>query len=121
MLSNDNFVTQFNMSDGSCCSLVYSALGSGKMSKERMEAFFDGKSLVMDDYLSLSGYGLPSSFNATSKTQDKGHEDLLNKFFDAAAKSDCESPIPFERIYWATKMSLVVDKLARVGGGFETF
>jgi len=121
VLSNDNFVTQFNMSDGSCCSLVYSALGSGKMSKERMEVFFDGKSLVMDDYSSLSGYGLPSSFNVTSKAQDKGHEDLLNKFFDAATKSDCESPIPFERIFLATKMSLVVDKLARVGGGFETF
>jgi predicted dehydrogenase/NADPH:quinone reductase-like Zn-dependent oxidoreductase len=119
ILSNDNFVAQLQMADGSCCSLTYTAIGSNKMSKERLELFVDGKSVVMDDFVKLEGFGLPSKFNRKSTIADKGHAALLNKFFEAAAIANFEWPIPRERIMTATKLSLIVDKLCRAGGGFE--
>ena len=119
MASNDNVSVQLRMDDGSCCSLIYTAVGSTAMNKERMEIFFDGKSIVMDDYKELKGYGLPISFNQKAGYPDKGHEVLLEKFVKAAKTENPKSPIPVERILLATKISLIVDKLARSGGGFE--
>ena len=120
MLSmTDNFTAQLRMSDGSCCSLFYSAIGSGDMGKERMEAFFDGKSIIMDDFYELKGFGLSQDFNQISRTQDKGHEALLRKFFTASQNPNFELPIPVSRILLATQVSLIVDELARRGGGWQ--
>lgn len=119
LLSTDNFIAQIKMADGSCCSLTYTSLGHSDMGKERMEVFFDGKSLVMEDYLKLKGYGLPVLFNNSSSLPDKGHKNLIEKFMEQAGKRDGKSPISFERIAVATEISLVVDELARVGGGFK--
>jgi hypothetical protein len=82
-----------------------------------MEVFFDGKSIIMNDYLQLQGFGLPKSFNQSSKTQDKGHEALLQEFFTAAQTANSKPPIPYQRILIATKISLIVDELVRSGGG----
>lgn len=119
--SSDNFIAQMSMSDGSCCSLTYTSLGHGALGKEYMELFFDGKSIIMDDYLKLTGYGLPISFNKEVRIADKGHETLLRKFFEATLSSNPVSPISFERIYTATKISFIVDQLARAGGGSKEF
>lgn len=121
ILAQDNFVATLLMSDGSCCSLTYSSFGSRDMEKERMEILFDGKSILMQDYKVLKGYGLPLSFNRTSKYPDKGHEALFSKFVNEAKKEGGVAPISIERIIDATKISLVVDKLARKNGGFEFF
>jgi predicted dehydrogenase/threonine dehydrogenase-like Zn-dependent dehydrogenase len=115
----DNFVAQIGMSDGSCCSLVYTSLGNDSMGKEYMELFFDGKSIVMDDYLSLKGYGFPLSFNKKVKVADKGHFNLFSKFLVAAKDHNGVSPVSFDNIAKVTKLSLIVDRLARAGGGYE--
>jgi len=121
VLLTDNFTAQISMSDGSCCTLIYSSQGNTSSGKEYMELFFDGKTIVMNDFLSLKGYGLPSSFNESVKQQDKGHQKLLEKFFDAAQNKGAPNPIPHDRIIMATQISLVVDTLARKGGGLEFF
>lgn len=121
IVSNDNAIINLSMKDGSCCSLIYTAIGDGNMGKERMEIFFDGKSILMDDYLRLKGYGLPIAFNRKVGAADKGHENLLTQFINVAKKSNKQLPISFSRIIMATKISLIADKLARNGGGFEIF
>ena len=113
--SADNFVTQIRMSDGSCCSLLYTSIGSAESGKERMELFFDGKSIIMNDFYELNGFGLPKSFDMLSKTQDKGHEALLQEFFIATQTPSFQPPIPFERILLATEISLIVDELIKTG------
>jgi predicted dehydrogenase len=110
LLSNDNFSVHINYEDGSICSLVFTSLGNKLLAKERMELFFDGKSIVMDDYKVLEGYGLKKSFNHKSKYPDKGHGNLLEKFFEAVQNGH-ESPISVERILAATKMSLEINKI----------
>lgn len=115
----DNVTATITMSDGSTCSLIYSSLGGSGMSKEHMEIFFDGKSIVMNDFLELKGYGLPASFDKKVSVQEKGHEQLFAQFFKAAGDKNQPSPIPIERILRATELTLIVDKLARAGGGLE--
>ena len=119
--TTDNFIAQVNMSDGSRCSLLYSSLGHNSMSKEYMELFFDGKSIIMDDYKKLEGFGLASSFNEDVKRADKGHQNLIAAFFASLDNETPKMPIPFERIYTTTLLSLIADKLARKGGGCYEF
>lgn len=108
----DNFSVQISFDDGSICSLLYTAIGNTELAKEQMELFFDGKSIVMDDYKTLRGYGLSRSFNRTIKTPDKGHKTLVTHFFDAARRNR-PSPIPVNRILLATKISLQVNDMIR--------
>lgn len=117
-LATDNLSVQMRMSDGSLCNFVYTALGNPKVNKEYMEIFFDGKTIIMDDYVQLKGFGLPMSFNKKVSSQDKGHEALMRAFFKAAQTSPVVSPIPFERISVATEVSIIVTELARQGGGY---
>jgi len=119
LLSTDNFTATISMSDGSCCSFIYTAIGNSSMGKERMEIFFDGKSLVMDDFLELTGYGMPMSFNQKVNVQDRGHQRLLYEFFAATKTKDFQPPIPYERIILATELSFVVNRLAVAGGGTQ--
>lgn len=80
------------------------------MNKELMEIFFDGKSIVMNDYKELTGNGLTKLFNQKTKYPDKGHQELIFRFFESA-KNNSESPISIERILEATKTSLRVNDL----------
>jgi predicted dehydrogenase/threonine dehydrogenase-like Zn-dependent dehydrogenase len=54
---NDNFVATLKFSDGSVCSLTYTAMGDKSYPKERLEIFADGKVIVMDDYKSVTVNG----------------------------------------------------------------
>ncbi|MFA6527458.1 MAG: Gfo/Idh/MocA family oxidoreductase, partial [Candidatus Babeliales bacterium] len=116
----DNVIATIHMSDGSLCSLVYTALGNTTAGKESMEIHFDGKTIIMDDFIALTGYGLPKTFTEASRKQDKGHQALLNQFFNAI-KHESPSPVPLDRILNATDISLIVDNLARKGGGCSTY
>lgn len=117
-LLTDNVVAVLHMSDGSTCSLTYTSLGHSAVSKEYMEIFFDGKTIVMNDFTDLTGFGIAKKFNEKNCTPDKGHAQLIKDFFKAVQEQG-PMPIPLERIFWATEVSLIVDKLARMGGGYE--
>lgn len=119
LLITDNIIVTIAMSDGSVCSLIYSSVGNHGVGKEYMELFFDGKTITMNDYFELKGHGLHKNFDRKVKTQDKGHDELFAQFFKAAKSKHEPSPIPLDRILIATEVSLIVDKLARAGGGFE--
>ncbi len=119
VIPEDNFTANVRMSDGSCCSFIYSALGNHMMGKERMELFFDGKSIVMNDFVELRGYGLPVSFNKKVMIPEKGHDALVREFFKATRTPKAGAPISIDRILAATELSLIVDRLVRQGGGME--
>ncbi len=116
LCKTDNVSIQISFADGSLCTLLYTALGSSQLSKERMELFFDGKAIVMDDYKTLTGYGLPKSFNQKTMSPDKGHQALLDQFF-AAVRHGSPLPMSKEHLYTVAYMTLVADQLARSGGG----
>ena len=110
--TTDNFSVQIRFDDGSCCTLLYTALGNTGLNKERMELFFDGKSVVMNDYKELTGYGLPKSFNKKTKSPDKGHAHLITKFM-LSVQTGAPLPLSFDRIITATELSLKINQLAQ--------
>ncbi|MEW5972040.1 MAG: oxidoreductase, partial [Pseudomonadota bacterium] len=115
----DNVIATVKMKDGSCCNLLYTAMGNGIAGKEHIKIHVDGKTIVMHDYVSLEGHGFSKSFSQKVRTQDKGHEALLKLFFASTQDTDFIVPVPFERIIAATRLSLIVDQLARRGGGIS--
>lgn len=119
VVSNDNVSITIGMSDGSVCTLIYTALGHEQMGKEFMEIFVDGKCIAMDDYKSLHGYNLPAHFDLRSKQPEKGHKELIAEFFQTI-KTGVPMKSSLERVYFATLLSLHADALARTGGGFIT-
>ena len=114
LLRNDNFSASISFDDGSICTLLYTSIGNTSFEKERMELFFDGKSIVMNDYKELRGYGIPSggyqNFDEKTKYPDKGHKTLLTHFINAARGKE-RLPLSIDRIILATKLSLEIDKL----------
>lgn len=117
LFPTDNLSVQLKFADGSVCSLLYTALGNSKMGKERMEIFYDGKSILMDDYIQLRGYGLERSFDQIVRTPDKGHEALMKKFFAEVRKEIFAPPIEFDRLNRVAQLTLLIDELACQGGG----
>ncbi len=115
LFGTDNFSAQISFSDGSLCTLLYTALGHAGIGKERMELYYDAKTIVMDDYKLLEGHGLPSSFNQKVMVQDKGHEQLLKLFFENLTTNNYV--IDRDRLYTVAHLSLVIDQLAKQGGG----
>jgi len=82
-----------------------------------MELFFDSKSIVLKDYVHLSGYGLPSSFSSTTSVADRGHEALITSFFDSVKSSPFTPPINLQHLLNVAELTLIIDKLACEGGG----
>ncbi|MCB9492983.1 MAG: bi-domain-containing oxidoreductase [Epsilonproteobacteria bacterium] len=117
----DNVSATVHMSDGSCCTLIYTCLGNSSAGKEYMELYFDGKTIIMNDFVKLSGFGTSRSCNTSAIRADKGHKQLLQAFFTTAHTWPAPLPIPIERILDTTRVSLAVDQLARQGGGTITF
>jgi hypothetical protein len=100
---------------------MYTALGHQELGKERMEIFFDGKSILMNNYNQLHGFGLPTLFNEAVTTPDKGHKACLQAFFDAVAKPEFVAPISFDRLKLVSELTLLVDRLVCSGGGTTAF
>ena len=115
----DNFISTVTFEDGSVCSLHYTALGHNQLGKERMELFFDSKSIILKDYKKLIGYGMPYGFNTSLKYSDKGHESLLKEFFYQVRQEHFTPPISLKRLEDVAKLTLIIDKLACDGGGFQ--
>lgn len=113
----DNFSAHIRFEDGSLCTLLYTSLGHSGLGKERMELFFDSKSIIMDDYTQLHGFGFPSTFNETTINPDKGHEALMKTFFEQLSQPTFNPPISFNRLKTTAELTLLIDKLACEGGG----
>lgn len=102
----DNFVATASFQDGSVASLAYTALGAKSYPKERMDLFFDGKTVVLDDYRSLEVHGARAK-GVETKTAQKGQREELEAF--AAAVRGGEWPIPLWQQVQATRMALEVE------------
>jgi predicted dehydrogenase/threonine dehydrogenase-like Zn-dependent dehydrogenase len=105
---NDNFVAIVKYSDGSLCTLTYTALGDKSYPKERMEIFVDGKVLVMDDYKAVHVHG-GRHRGWSSSTVQKGQMEELKALVDAL-KSGKPWPIPLEEQLMASRVSLEVER-----------
>ncbi len=98
--------------DGSVTSLTYVANGSCDLPKELVEAHWDGRSGIIDDFRTWrldAGQGLKKG---GSKKQDKGHAALVAAFVDFA-RGVAPNPVPFHQAAHVMQACLAtVDALA---------
>ena len=80
-IPDDNKSIILKYADGSVANIEYFSVGSSELSKEFMEVHFDGKSIILDDYKSLKGYGLNLNEIKTGTSQ-KGQFEELDLLFD---------------------------------------
>ena len=111
LLATDNFSAILKYPDGSLCTLLYSAMGSTALPKEKMELSFDGKTFVLDDYRELKFFG-SSRKDMTTIQQEKGHLEELTAFADYL-KGKTPPPMSLEEIESATRISFAVNDLVR--------
>ncbi len=113
----DNVSVQISFNEGSVCTMLYTVLGHAGMGAERMEIFYDEKAIVMEEYMELYGFGLPSWFNETITMPDDGRERLVKKFFNSLCEGSSTPPINVDRLHMIAEVSLLIDQLACEGGG----
>lgn len=102
----DNRSITLNFADGSLCLIDYLSVGNAGFPKEYMEIHFDEKTIVLDDYKSLKGYGLAMTEIATRQS-DKGHLEEFEALYDALKGGGC-LPIPLDSIFRTTEVSIGV-------------
>jgi len=74
--NTDNCSIILKFENGSNAVINYFSNGNKSYSKERIEVFSQQRTLIMDNWRKLSGFGF-KSFSSSSSRQDKGH---LNQF-----------------------------------------
>lgn len=88
----------------------YFANGSKSYSKERVEVYSQERTLVMDNWRKLKGYGF-KGFSNTSSKQDKGHFNQF-KLLVEQQKNGGAPIIPFDEIVNTSRASFAaIDSL----------
>lgn len=101
--NTDNASLLLKYKDGSNAVVNYFSNGSKSYSKERVEVFSLGRTLVMDNWRSLKGFGF-KGFSRAKSGQDKGHLNQFKKLLDQQ-KNGGKPIIPFEQLVNTTKAS----------------
>lgn len=102
----DNCAVMVKFKDGSVCTLHYFATGSKELAKEYMEIHFDGKSIIMDDYKKLRGYGVNvKAFDLN--IPNKGQFEEMEVWGDFL-KQGGEWPIPLWQLEQTTRITFAV-------------
>tara|TARA_Y100000768_G_scaffold389015_1_gene390303 strand:+ start:15402 stop:17516 length:2115 start_codon:yes stop_codon:yes gene_type:complete len=92
----DNVSIMLKFENGSNAVINYFSNGSKSYSKERVEVYSLGKTLVMDNWRTLKGYGY-KNFSSLSNKQDKGHRRQFQLMAELLLKGG-QALIPFDSI-----------------------
>ena len=103
-LSEDNRFITLEFEDGSVAEIEYFACGSKELPKEYMEVHWEGKSIIMDDYKTLSGYGVKVK-SLKSPLSRKGHEEEWLELYGALKQG--KSPIDLNCMLSTTELSIL--------------
>ena len=109
----DNVSIIVKLVNGSQGVVNYFANGSKAYSKERVEIYSEGKTLIIDNFRKIEGFGF-KGFSKDSGSQDKGHAaqfTAYNKFLAEGGKPI----ISFEEIVNSTKASFAAVKSFMTG------
>lgn len=102
--NTDNASIHLKYANGSLGVINYFANGNKSYSKERVEVYYQGKNLILDNFRRLDGYGYGKGFGSKllKTKQDKGHRkqfELLTKHW----REGGEPLVPFDEIVNTTK------------------
>lgn len=98
--------------DGSTSVVHYLANGGRSFPKERIECFFDGKTVAIDNWRRLRRFGIKGPLFERASKMDKGHEAEIRAWADALGGTGVV-PIPLDQTIEVSRWAIRADKLAR--------
>lgn len=91
----------------------YFANGSKAYAKERIEVYSQERTLIIDNFKSLKGYGF-RGFSSVSSRQDKGHANQFQQVIQTLRHGG-PAPIPFSEVINTTQATLAALQSLREG------
>ena len=113
---DDIALLELGFEDGSIASIQYLSNGPRAFPKERIEAFFDGRAVRIDNYRRLEAWGLPGLGTRLPQSQDKGHAALAAAFLHAV-RAGVAAPIAEAELLEVSEWAVRAAELAAAGGG----
>jgi predicted dehydrogenase/threonine dehydrogenase-like Zn-dependent dehydrogenase len=111
-ITEDKAIILLRFADGSHGSVHYLANGAANFPKERIEVFTAGKTLQIDNFRSLRGFGWPGFSKQSGWKQDKGQQACIAEFYEAI-RTGGPSPIPATEIFEVAEVTIRVADILR--------
>lgn len=111
--NTDNASILLKYENGSNAVINYFANGSKSYSKERLEVYHQERTFVMDNWRTLTGYGV-KGFRKAKTQQDKGHFNQFNELIKTVQKGG-EPIIPLDSIVNTTRASFAAIESLKTG------
>lgn len=111
-ISEDKAAFLLGFADGSFGTIHYLANGANSFPKERIEVFAAGKTLQLDNFVKLKGYGWSNFKKMNLWKQDKGQNSCVAAFLKAI-ESGSNTPIPPEEIFEVARITIEATKQLR--------
>ena len=111
--NTDNASILLKYENGTNAVINYFANGSKAYTKERIEVYHQERTLVLDNWRKLKGYGF-NKFNSATSGQDKGHQNQFNLLIESV-KNGGESIIPMSELVNTTLASFAAVESLKTG------
>jgi polar amino acid transport system substrate-binding protein len=111
--ARDNVAVTLGFANGSVGSVLYVADGSGRVPKERVEAFSGNRTAVLDDYRSLELFGPTQKEKRGGRTRDKGHRSEIDAFLRGVESG--EPPVALAEIANVSLAAIAAVESLRTG------
>ena len=113
--NTDNATILLKYQNGSTGVINYFVNGNKGYSKERIEVYSQGKTMVIDNFRKSKYYGLKSSgMSGIFQSQNKGHHEQFRLFLERL-KNGGEAIIPFEEIINTSRASICAVESLKLG------
>ena len=117
--NTDNASILLKYENGTSAVINYFSNGSKAYSKERIEVYHQEKTLVMDNWRKLHGFGF-SIFNSSSSGQDKGHQNQFDLLL-SSIQNGGDQIISFDEIVNTTKASFAAVESLKKGAWVNVY
>ena len=111
--NSDNASILLKYENGTNAVINYFANGSKGYAKERVEIYHQERTLIMDNWRSLKGYGF-RNFSTARSRQDKGHQNQFNQLI-ASIQNGGNQIITMDEIVNTTKASFAAIESLKTG------
>ena len=113
--NTDNATILLKYQNGSTGVINYFSNGNKSYSKERIEVYSQGRTMIIDNFKNSKYYGLKSSgISGIFKSQNKGHHEQFRLFLERL-KNGGEPIIPFEEIINTSRTSICAVESLKLG------
>ncbi len=113
--NTDNATILLKYQNGSTGVINYFSNGNKSYSKERIEVYSQGRTMIIDNFKKSKYYGLKSSgISGIFKSQNKGHGEQFRLFLERL-KNGGEPIIPFEEIINTSRTSICAVESLKLG------